>query len=183
VLDLQRRAERLDLPHDPDKIHLESKYRYSSDERWLVVTRQGRLFLIDLSSDLGAAPIELPGHRHQVIAFLITRDAHWLVSIDRPVSEPVGYAPVQTCRLWDLWSPDPASSCVILPDLDLGVDRIELTTDERWLITSSRDGVRLWPLGTEQLLDIAQRSIGREPNEQERQRYAFTTLESLPAEA
>jgi WD40 repeat protein len=182
VLDLQRRAERLDLPHDPDRIHLESKYRYSSDERWLVVTRQGRLFLIDLGSDLGAAPIELPGHRHQVIAFLITRDAHWLVSIDRPVSEPVGYAPVQTCRLWDLWSPDPASSCVILPDLDLGVDRIDLTTDERWLITSSRDGVRVWPLGTEQLLDIAQRSIGREPNEQERQRYAFTTLESLPAE-
>jgi hypothetical protein len=95
----------------------------------------------------------------------------------------VGYVPTQSCRIWDLWSPNPAGSCVILPDLDLGVDRIEMTTDDRWHITSSRDGVRAWPLGIEQLLAVAQRSIGREPNEEERRRYAFTTFESQRAEA
>jgi WD40 repeat protein len=46
VFDIQRRVERLELPHDPNKIHLGSTYRYSSDERWLVVSRQGGLFLI-----------------------------------------------------------------------------------------------------------------------------------------
>ena len=183
VFDIQRRAERLELPHDPGKIHLGGTYRYSSDERWLVVTRQGRLFLIDMRADPDAPPIELPGHRHDVINFCITSDAHWLVSIDRPVSEPVGYVPTQTCRIWDLWSRNPAGSCVILPDLDAGVDRIEITADDRWLVTSSGDGVRLWPLGTERLLAVAQRCIGREPNEEERRRYAFTTFESQQAEA
>ncbi len=178
VFDLERRVERRELPHDPNAIHLGSTYRYSSDERWLVVARQGRLFLIDLRADLDAPPIELPGHRHDVIVFRMTSDAHWLVSIDRPLSEPGGYVPPQSCRIWDLWSPTPANSCVVLPDLELGVDRIELTPDDRWLITSSRDGVRAWPLGTEHLLAVAQRSIGREPSEEERRRYAFTTFES-----
>ncbi len=183
VFDIQRRVERLELPHDPDKIHLGSAYKYSSDERWLVVSRQGRLFLIDIRADPDAPPVELHGHRHEAIEFRITSDAHWLVSIDRPLNEPVGYLPTQSCRIWDLWSPRPAGSCVILPDLDLGVDRIEMTTDDRWLITSSRDGVRAWPLGTEHLLAVAQRSIGREPNEEERRRYAFTTFESQRTEA
>jgi WD40 repeat protein len=183
VFDIQRRVERLELPHDLNKIHLGSTYRYSSDERWLVVSRQGRLFLIDMRADPDAPPIELHGHRHEAIEFRITSDAHWLVSIDRPLNEPVGYVQTQSCRIWDLWSPAPAGSCVILPDLDLGVDRIEMTTDDRWLITSSRDGVRAWPLGTEHLLAVAQRSIGREPNEEERRRYAFTTFESQRAEA
>jgi WD40 repeat protein len=183
VFDVQRRAERLELPHVPGKIHLGGTYEYSSDERWLVVTRQGRLFLIDMRADPDVPPIELPGHRHDVINFCITSDAHWLVSVDRPVNEPVGYVPTQTCRIWDLWSRNPADSGVILPDLDLGVDRIEVTPDDRWLITSSRDGVRLWPLGTERLLAVAQRCVGREPNEEERQRYAFTTFESQQAEA
>lgn len=134
-----------------------------------------------MRADPGAPPIELPGHRHDVIAFRITTDAHWLASIDRPVTEPAGYVPTQTCRIWDLWSPDPAGSCVILPDLDLGVDRIEMTSDDRWVITSSRDGVRVWPLGTEHLLAVAQRSLGREPDEEERRRYALTTFDSQRA--
>jgi len=178
VFDIQRRVERLELPHDPNKIDLGRTYKYSSDERWLVVSRQGRLILIDMRADPDARPIELHGHRHEVIDFRITGDAHWLVSIDRSINEPVGYVPPQSCRIWDLWSPSPAGSCVILPDLELGVDRIEMTTDDRWLITSSRDGVRAWPFGIEHLLAVAQRSIGREPNEEERRRYAFTTFES-----
>jgi WD40 repeat protein len=178
VFDLQGRAERLVLPHDPNKIQLGRMYRYSSDERWLVVSRQGRLFLIDLRADPVAPPVELPGHRHDVIEFRMTSDAHWLVSIDRPVDEPAGYAPPQTCRIWDLWSPQPAASSVVLPDLDVGVDRLELTADDRWLITSGRDGVRAWPFGTDHLLAVAQRSLGREPSDEERRRYAFTTFES-----
>jgi WD40 repeat protein len=183
VFDVQRRAEHLELPHDPGKRDLSGTYEYSPDERWLVVARQGRLFLIDMRADPAAPPIELPGHHHEVISLRITSDAHWLVSLDRPVTEPVGYVPTPTCCIWDLWSRNPAGSCVILPDLDAGVDRIEITADDRWLITSSHDGVRLWPLGTERLLAVAQRSIGREPNEEERQRYAFTTFESQQAEA
>jgi WD40 repeat protein len=183
VFDSQRRVERLELPHDPNTIHLGRTYTYSSDERWLVVSRQGQLFLVDLRADPDAPPIELHGHRHEIIEFRITSDAHWLVSIDRSVTEPVGYVPTQTCRIWDLWSPSPARSCAILPDVDLGVDRIAMTSDDRWLITSSRDGVRAWPLGTEHLLAVAQPCIGREPNEEERRRYAFTTFESQRAEA
>jgi WD40 repeat protein len=183
VFDIQRRVECLELPHDPNTIHLGSACRHSSDERWLVVARQGRLLLIDMRAGPGASPIELHGHRYEVIEFRITSDAHWLVSIDRPLNEPAGYVPTQSCRIWDLWSPNPAGSCVILPDLDLGVDRIEMTTDDRWLVTSSRDGVRAWPLGTEHLLAVAQRTIGREPTEGERRRYAFTTFESQQAEA
>ena len=156
---------------------------YSSDERWLVVSRQRRLFLVDLDADAGVPPIELRGHRNQEISFRITSDAHWLVSIDRSIDEPAGYVPVQTCRIWDLWSPDPGGSCAVLPELDMGVDRIEVTSDLRWLITSSRDGVRAWPVGIEHLLAVAQRAIGREPNEEERQRYSFTTFEARQAEA
>jgi WD40 repeat protein len=182
VFDVARRAEHLDLPSPPNGMDLSGKYRYSSDERWLVVSRRGRLVLIDLRVDRDAHVIDLPGHRHEIVVFRITRDAHWLVSIDRPINEPVGYVPVQTCRIWDLWSPDPAGSCVILPDLPFGVDRIEITPDDRWLITSSRDGVRAWPLGTEHLLAVAQQSIGREPSEEERLRYAFTSFESEPAQ-
>ena len=84
-------------PHYRDKMHLVRMYRYSSDERWLVVARQGRLF--PSTSDPDAPPIELPGHRHDVIAFRITTDAHWLVSIDRPVTEPAGYVPEPPCSI------------------------------------------------------------------------------------
>ena len=182
VFDMRSRDERLELPHDPDKIQLGRSYRFSADERWLVVARQGRLFLIDLQGDPVAPPLELPGHRHDVIEFRITSDGHWLVSIDRPVDEPTGYAPAQTCRIWDLWSPRPDASSVVLPDLDVGVDRLELTADDRWLITSGRDGVRAWPLGTEHLLGVAQKSLGRDPSDEERRRYAFTTFESQRVE-
>jgi len=178
VFDVQRRVGRLELPHDPDQIQLGRICRYSPDERWLVVSRQGRLFLVDLRADPGVPPMELHGHRHEVIDIRITSDAHWLVSIDRSLSEPAGYLPAQSCRIWDLWSPSPADSCAILPGLDLGADRIEIAAGDRWLITSSRDGVRAWPLGTEHLLAVAQRTVGREPSEQERQRYALTTFES-----
>jgi hypothetical protein len=133
---------------------------------------------MDMRADPDAPPIELHGHRHDAIEFRITTDAHWLISIDRSLNEPEGYVPAQSCRIWDLWSPHPGDSCVILPDLDRGVDRIKMTSDNRWLITSSRDGIRAWPLGTEHLLAAAQHSLGREPNEEERRRYSFTTFES-----
>jgi WD40 repeat protein len=176
VFDVERRVERLELPHDPDAIHLGSAFRFSSDERWLVVSRQGRLFIVDMRADPGAPFIELHGHRHGVIDFRISGDAHWLVSVDRWLEEPEGYVPAQACRVWDLWSPIPADSGVTLPDMDLGVDRIELTPDDRWLVTSGRDGVRAWPLGTDHLLAVAQRIVGREPTEEERRRYSFTTF-------
>jgi hypothetical protein len=76
----------------------------------------------------------------------MARDAQAaLVSIDRSLDEPEGYLPAQSCRIWDLWSPHPGDSCVILPDLDRGVDRIKMTSDNRWLITSSRDGILVLP--------------------------------------
>jgi WD40 repeat protein len=182
VFNIARGVERLELPHDPGVLDVRGAATYSSDERWLVVSRQGRLFLVDLGADASVPPIELRGHRHQEISFRITSDAHWLVSIDRPMNEPAGYAPVQTCRIWDLWSPDPGDSCIVLPELDTGVDRIDVTSDLRWLITSSRDGVRAWPVGVQYLLAVAQRAIGREPTEEERQRYSFTTFEARQAE-
>jgi len=163
-------AELLD---DPGIRHLRPQFGYSPDGRWLIVSRQGRIFLIGVQP--GAQPaIELLGHHHEEIMFRVTRDSHWLVTIDRAIDEPQGYQPVQTCRIWDLQSPDPAGSGVTLPDLPRGVDRTVISGDDRWLVTSSRDGVRLWPLGTQHLIEIGQRSIGREPNDEERRRYAFT---------
>jgi WD40 repeat protein len=183
VFDVERHVERLSLAGDANTIDVGNSYMYSPDERWLVVAQQYRLCLIDLSADAGVPALELPGHRHEVIDYRVTSDAHWLISIDRPINESAGYLPAQTCRIWDLWSPNPANSCVIMPDMDLGADRLELTSDGRWLITSSRDGVRAWPLGTDRLLTLAQSIIGREPNGEERRRYSFTTFESQHDEA
>jgi WD40 repeat protein len=146
---------------------------FSEDGSWLVsaqfITQErASARLWDMrSKSANAAPIRLSD-----------ADAHWLVSIDRSLNEPEGYVPAQSCRIWDLRSPHPGDSCVILPDLDRGVDRIKMTNDNRWLITSSRDGIRAWPLGTEHLLAAVQHSLGREPNEEERRRYSFTTFES-----
>jgi WD40 repeat protein len=174
IFDVATGAESAVLLDDPGVFHLRRQLGYSPDGRWLIVARQGRIFLLAAPSAAQAEPIELLGHHHQDLAFRVTRDSHWLVTIDRPIDEPQGYQPVQTCRIWDLQSPAPAAASVALPDLPLGVDRIVTTDDDRWLVTSSRDGVRLWPLGTQHLIDIAGRSIGREPSDEERRRYAFT---------
>jgi WD40 repeat protein len=174
IVDLATGAQGAVLADEPGGLQLRRQLDYSPDGRWLIVARQGRIFLIDAQPGAQAEPIELLGHHHEQIEFRGTRDSHWLVTIDRPIDEPQGYQPVQTCRIWDLQSPAPAAASVALPDLPRGVDRIAITDDDRWLVTSSRDGLRLWPLGTQHLIDLAGRSIGREPSDEERRRYAFT---------
>ena len=65
----------------------------------------------------------------------ITRDKRWLFA-------ETAFVP-QVLR-WDLSTADPASSKVIFPHRDR-VTSLELTSDDRWLISGSRDGkVRLW---------------------------------------
>jgi WD40 repeat protein len=174
IFDAATGEQNAELLDDPGIQHLRPQFGYSPDGRWLIVSRQGRIFLIAVQPGAQRAPVELLGHHHEEITFRVTRDSHWLVTSDRAIDEPQGYQPVQTCRIWDLQSPDPAASSVSLPDMPRGVDRTVITGDDRWLVTSSRDGVRLWPLGTQHLIEIGQRSIGREPNDEERRRYAFT---------
>jgi WD40 repeat protein len=96
----------------------------------------------------------------------ISPDSLWIVTAD----DDLEYEPKKgrTCRLWDLTSADVASSSVLLPADDEGIARVQFSPDGRWLIIDGHaDGVELWHMGIDALLDLAARVAGRPLNADE----------------
>jgi WD40 repeat protein len=159
----------------PMKSSISVTATFSADGRWLATTSyEGATQLWDLSLGHNSTshPVTLRGHSEHLVRLAFSPDSHWLISADTN-AEPEQDA-AKTCRIWDLKSPDPADSSIVLPrgDLPFGADAINISADGHWLITSSMDGVRLWPLGTQELIRLAERTVGRALNEAERKVYS-----------
>jgi WD40 repeat protein len=175
--DLSARECRCKVKNPGDDIRLGFSIVFLAQDRWLVISKYQSIFLIDLSTAESAGiPTPLPGHQFERIGFWFTPDHRWLVTTDFPFETPRGRGRAPGVRVWDLTSPVPATSSVSLPGLEAGVSRINISPDGRWLTTTSEDGVRLWPLGTSPLLEIADNVVGREFTEEERVRYRISEL-------
>jgi WD40 repeat protein len=148
---------RLSIPHREASWFSGKMAWFTRNGKWFIAARQGQVFLVSLRSGEPLALQELRGHKYETIVFRLSSDERWLVTADLWLEAPKGFQPISTCRIWDLDSPEPADSGMALPGLPRGVDRLAITKDDRWLITASPDGVRLWPLGTQHLLELAKR--------------------------
>ncbi len=163
---------RASVPRQERDRVVRQRAEFTSDGKWLVVSKAWEIFLIRLQENgMASAPIKLRGHEYDRISFVISNDNHWLITADLSWEPPRGSQARTNCRVWDLWAENPGDSSVKLPHLPLGVDRIAISVDDRWLITSSADGVRLWPLGISNLINAAMLTVGRELTEEEHRRY------------
>jgi WD40 repeat protein len=143
---------------------------YSPDGHWLVMSGYNQATqLWDLTKKNPQAST-LQGHSYPLVKTAFSPDGHWLVTADTDIQPPS--SPEQTCRIWDLTAPKPEDSAALLPTQECAADTIVITPDGRWLVTAgNRAGVRLWPLSTRLLLDIAQRTAGRGLTREEREEY------------
>ena len=142
--------------------------QFSPDSHWATVSVYGQPpQLVDLTARRPAAP--LLGHRHPVVRAAISPDSRWLVTADTDLEPPDSAE--QTCRIWSLTAPDPAASAAVLPRQECQADQLVITPNGRWLVTSGRSGVRLWHLGLETLLELAQRTAGRTLSAEERKEF------------
>ena len=133
----------------------------SPDGRWLFIGRHNRTAqLWNLTSEPEFKGHELTGHGGiQCVA--ISPDSRWLAGGTRKD----GY-------LWDLTSPEPASTARVLAGHTEPIWSIRISADSRWLITDSSDGtIRRWDLNPKSLLERAETSVGRELTDAEKQEY------------
>ncbi len=67
-----------------------------------------------------------------------------------------------TARLWDLSAAEPEKTARVLAGNTNFVNAVAISGDGRWLVTGSGDGTaRIWPLRIEDVLDQAERAVGR----------------------
>jgi WD40 repeat protein len=164
----------------PSNASISMTAKFSADGRWLATTSyEGGVHLWDLSlgEKLLSRPMNLQGHRGSLLRLAFSPDSHWLVTADTTLEPEKN--PAKTCRIWDLKSPTLSDSSVLLPKngLPFGADRVDISLDGRWLITSSVDGVRLWPLGIQELIHLAERTTGRSFTEDEKRMYGVAIIQ------
>lgn len=79
----------------------------------------------------------LSGHSQKITALAISRDSRWLATASQD----------NTARLWNLASPNPAGSPIVLDDHQGRVSAAVFSPNDRWLATGSFDScVYLWNL-------------------------------------
>jgi len=166
----------LDLPI---KAQVAMNAQFSADGHWLATTSyEGATELWDLSKGRNAAqaPITLRGHVRPLVRVAFSRDSRWLVTADTDVQPEND--PSKTCRIWDLTAPDIAGSVAVIErdQLPFGADRLDTSVNGKWLVTVSLDGLRLWPLGTRALIELAERTAGRTLTDAERTIYDAPVL-------
>jgi WD40 repeat protein len=82
----------------------------------------------------------------------ISPDNHWLVTGSGD----------KTVRLWDLSAKDPAANPVVLRGHESEVSEVAISADNHWLVTGSQDTTaRLWFLHTDDLINLARITAGR----------------------
>ena len=68
----------------------------------------------------------------------------------------------KTARLWDLKAEHPETTARVLKGHEGSVHAVAISPEGRWLVTGSEDKTaRLWPLRIEELLEQAERAVGR----------------------
>jgi WD40 repeat protein len=170
--DLEARECRSVIMKQDGDVRLGLAVAFLANDRWAVISKWKAVILIDLATaESAASPVTLPGHAFENVGFWFTPDHRWLVTADFPFETLRGRVVVPAVQIWDLLSSHPEETAVLLPGLETGVKRINISSDGRWLCTTSDDGVRLWPLGIAHLLAIAKTTVGREFSEEERRRY------------
>jgi WD40 repeat protein len=67
-----------------------------------------------------------------------------------------------SARLWDLTAAEPEKTARVLAGHTSNVNAVAISPDGRRLVTGSADGTaRIWPLPIEEVLDQAERAVGR----------------------
>lgn len=74
--------------------------------------------------------------------------------------------------MWDLTAKDPNVGSIILYGHEGGIKSLNITLDNRWLVSHSSDGtVRLWNLCINELIDLACRTASRNLTKTEWDQY------------
>jgi WD40 repeat protein len=136
----------------------------SPNSRRLVTGSQdGTARLWDLSAKDPAANSIILRHEQGVTAVAISPDNRWLVTGSEE----------GTAQLWDLSAKDPAASSIVLLDHAAGpVEAVAISPDNRWVLTGSANiGARLWLLQSNDLVNLARITAGRNFSINEWKRY------------
>jgi WD40 repeat protein len=160
---------------------------FSPNSRWLLNLRDGedRMRLFDLESEnfRQSDGVELRAHRgpndpRQISSAEFGPNGHWLAT----------FSDGSQTRLWDLSAKNPAAAPIVLTGLlrkhsagvdsrhNYGVRGSPFSGDGRWFVTrySTWDGIpntALWELRLAELVELAQRTVGRSLTQEERQLY------------
>ena len=139
----------------------------SFDSHWLgaLNVRQDRSVadVWDLSARSSfSAPLLSHFHDGHISRIAFSPDGNWFASAGEDL----------TAQVSNLSAEDSSSSTMVLRGHESAVTSVAISPDSRWVVTGSQDRTsRLWDLRIETLMAQAQKLVGRELTETERERY------------
>ena len=148
---------------------------FSRNNHWLVATGFDpirTIYLWDIGAlNFSTIPIEFQVPSFSEPPLVISSDNQWLV-----VGDEQG-----NTRLWNLIDLDTNTKPTILPGhftgLGLGVSSVAIDNNSRWLATTGEDGsTRLWQLKSEELIETACKTAGRNLTRAEWDQYIGDAL-------
>jgi WD40 repeat protein len=146
-------ASALQFPGYEEDIEGMVSLDFSPDSRWLASGSEDRTArLYDMSTaDPAADPTILRGHLRAILSVDFSPDGHWLATGG---NEGIVF-------LWDMTSPNPAGNPRRLPGKN-AMREVAFSPDSKTLATANQDGVvRLWLPDTQDLINLACQTSGR----------------------